>query len=100
MPTDNTPASHDDDNDDVDGCSKDWEDEDLRPWYDGEWERHDHMPYVSGGATASFMDSEEPLFVGGKSIFALCVGGGTPTSLFDLEGEPLLIGGRSIFAEA
>ena len=79
------------------------EHEELRAWYEAEWARHDyvHMSYISGGVPASFMESEEePLFMGGKSIFALCVSGGTPASLFKLEGEPLLIGGRSIFAEA
>ena len=43
-------------------------------WYDGEvveWFSHVHLPFVCGGWPASFIDSEEePLFVGGRSIFA------------------------------
>ena len=75
MPTGTTLAPsirHDDD--DVDDDDEDSEDEELRAWYDGddgEWLEHDHVPYVSGGLPASFLDSEEePLFVGGRSIFA------------------------------
>ena len=39
----------------------------------------------------SFVDLvEDSLFVGGKSIFALCASGGTPASSLDTEEEPLL----------
>ncbi len=62
----------------------------CRAWYNGEWARHDHVPYVSGRSPDSFYDSEEePLFIGGKSIFALCDGGRAPAFFFDSEEEPL-----------
>ena len=102
MPADTTPApsnTHDDDDDDVSDSCEDSDDEELRLWYEEEWAQHDHVPYVSGGLPDSFMDSEEePLWVGGKCIFALC-GGETPASLFDVEEEPLWVGGMSIFTE-
>ena len=93
-----TPDYNDlDNNHDVDDSDDDDDDEELRAYYDGEWE-DDFIPYVSGGLPESFFDSEEePLMIGGQSIFALGAGGGAP-AFFDLEDEPLFIGGRSIFA--
>lgn len=88
-----------DDNDDVDDDDDNLEDRELRAYCDGQW-GDDVVPYVSGGLPASFVDlEEEPLMIGGKSIFALPVGGGAPAFFFDSEEEPMFIGGRSVFAE-
>ena len=88
----------DDEIDEIDDNDDDDYDEELRAYYDGEW-GDDFVPYVSGGLPASFFDSEEePLMIGGKSIFVMHDGGGAPDFFLDVEDEPLLIGGESIFA--
>ena len=100
MPTGRTLAFNVLDNDDDVDDNSEYSDEELRALYDEGWAEHDHVLYVSGGLPASSFDSEEePLFIGGKSIFALCIDGGASTFFLDSEEEPLLIGGRSIFAE-
>ena len=86
----------------VDNSDDDDDDEDLRAYYDGEWEDEEDnfVPYVSGGLPESFFDSEEePLMIGGMSIFVLHDGEGAPDFFFDVEDEPLFIGGASIFAQ-
>ena len=74
------------------------DDEELGFWYDEEWIQYPYMTYVRERLPASLFDlEEEPLVIGGRSIFAPCVAAGAPASLFDCDEGPLLIGGKSIF---
>ena len=103
MPIDTTLACNVHDDDDVVDDNYEDSDEELRAYYDEEWE-YDHMPYVSWGVPANYDDSddEELGFWYDEEWmqyhYMTYVGGKLPASLFNLEGKPLLIGGRSIFA--